>query len=417
MRWLVKSAQIVDPGGKHHGKKRDLLIEDGVITSIKASIKDSKAEKIAFTNLHASPGWIDAKVNFRDPGSEEKEGLLNGLDAAACGGFTHVVLMPSTSPVIDNKGQIEYVLHRSDDHLVRILPTGKISKGGEGKQLAELYDMFKAGAVAFSEDGPIARGELMRRALEYSKNFGGVICSTPQEESIADKGVMHEGLTSTTNGLKGIPSMVEIIRLKRDIELLRYTGGSLHVMSISCGESVKIIKEAKKEGLAITCGVAAHHLYFNDTDLEGFDANLKVMPPIRSKQDQKALLKGVKEGTIDVICSDHQPEDIEHKKLEFEIANFGIGAIEQTFAAANSLDIELDTLISKLTVAPRAVFNLEPSHIEEGAQADITFFDPTASEAVTSDSLTSLAWNNPYISHTLTGKVQGVVLGGRTVLR
>ena len=188
-------------------------------------------------------------------------------------------------------------------------------------------------------------------------------------------------------------------------------------MSISCGESVKIIKEAKKEGLAITCGVAAHHLYFNDTDLEGFDANLKVMPPIRSKQDQKALLKGVKEGTIDVICSDHQPEDIEHKKLEFEIANFGIGAIEQTFAAANSLDIELDTLISKLTVAPRAVFNLEPSHIEEGAQADITFFDPTASEAVTSDSLTSLAWNNPYISHTLTGKVQGVVLGDRTVLR
>ena len=417
MRWLVKSAHIVDPGGKHHGKKRDLLIEDGIITSIKASIKDSKAEKISFSNLHASPGWVDAKVNFRDPGAEEKEGILNGLDAAACGGFTHVVLMPSTNPVVDNKGQIDYLLHRSEDHVVRILPTGKISKGGKGKQLAELYDMFKAGAIAFTEDGPIARGELMRRALEYSKNFGGVICSMPQEESIANKGVMHEGVTSTTNGLKGIPSMVETIRLKRDIELLRYTGGSLHVMSISCAESVKIIKDAKKEGLNITCGVAVHNLYFNDTDLEGFDANLKVMPPIRSQQDQKALIKGVKDGTIDLICSDHQPEDIEHKKLEFEIANFGIGAIEQTFSAANSLDIDLETLVTKLAIAPRNVFNLESSHIEEGAKADITFFDPSREEEVNKGSLTSLAWNNPYNNTTLTGKVQGVILGNRTVLR
>ncbi len=416
MRWLIKSAQIVDPGGKHHGKKRDVLIEDGVITSVKASIQDAKAESIVLKNLHLSPGWVDTKANFRDPGDEDKEGLINGLDAAASGGFTHVVLMPGTNPVIDNKGQVEYLLRRSDDHLVRVLPTGKISKGGEGKQLAEFFDMHKSGAIAFTEDGPVAKGELMRRALEYSRNFGGVVCSLPQEESISNAGVMHEGVTSTMNGLKGIPEMVETIRLNRDIELLRYTGGRLHVMLISCAESVRIIKEAKKEGLNITCGVSAHHLFFNDEALSDFDANLKVLPPIRSEQDQKALLKGLKDGTIDVVCSDHKPEDVEHKKLEFELANFGIGAIEQTFAAAfNHMD--LDLLISKLAVGPREVMNLKEQHIEEGLEADLTLFNPTADYVVNKDDLMSLAWNNPYDQMTLTGTVYGVILGDRAILR
>jgi len=416
MRWLIKSAQIVDPGGKHHGKKRDLLIEDGVITSIKTSIQDENTQSIVLKNLHLSPGWIDAKANFRDPGDEDKEGLINGLDAAASGGFTHVVLMPGTNPVIDNKGQVEYLLRRSDDHVVRALPTGNISKGGEGKQLAEFFDMHKSGAIAFTEDGPVAKGELMRRALEYSRNFGGVVCSLPQEESISNNGVMHEGVTSTMNGLKGIPEMVETIRLNRDIALLRYTGGRLHVMLISCAESVRIIKEAKKEGLNITCGVSAHHLFFNDEALSNFDANLKVHPPIRSEEDRKALIKGLKDSTIDVVCSDHKPEDVEHKKLEFELANFGIGAIEQTFAAALN-HLELDLLISKLTTGPREVFNLSERHIEEGAEADLTLFDPHSEYTVDKASLMSLAWNNPYEKLKLTGTVHGIILGDRAVLR
>ncbi|MFT5979949.1 MAG: dihydroorotase, partial [Flavobacteriales bacterium] len=409
MRWLIKSAQIVDPGGKHHGRKRDLLIEDGVITSIKTSIQDENAESIVLKNLHLSPGWIDAKANFRDPGDEDKEGLINGLDAAASGGFTHVVLMPGTNPVIDNKGQVEYLLRRSDDHVVRALPTGNISKGSEGKQLAELFDMHKSGAIAFTEDGPVAKGELMRRALEYSRTFGGVVCSLPQEESISNNGVMHEGVTSTMNGLKGIPEMVETIRLNRDIALLRYTGGRLHVMLISCAESVRIIKEAKKEGLNITCGVSAHHLFFNDESLSNFDANLKVHPPIRAEEDRKALIKGLQDGTIDVVCSDHKPEDVEHKKLEFELANFGIGAIEQTFSAALN-HLELDLLISKLTTGPREVFNLREQHIEEGAEADLTLFDPHSEYTVDKASLMSLAWNNPYEKLKLTGIVHGIIL-------
>ncbi|MFT4878488.1 MAG: dihydroorotase [Flavobacteriales bacterium] len=416
MRWLIKSAQIVDPGGKHHGRKRDLLIEDGVITSIKTSIQDENAESIVLKNLHLSPGWIDAKANFRDPGDEDKEGLINGLDAAASGGFTHVVLMPGTNPVIDNKGQVEYLLRRSDDHVVRALPTGNISKGSEGKQLAELFDMHKSGAIAFTEDGPVAKGELMRRALEYSRTFGGVVCSLPQEESISNNGVMHEGVTSTMNGLKGIPEMVETIRLNRDIALLRYTGGRLHVMLISCAESVRIIKEAKKEGLNITCGVSAHHLFFNDESLSNFDANLKVHPPIRAEEDRKALIKGLQDGTIDVVCSDHKPEDVEHKKLEFELANFGIGAIEQTFSAALN-HLELDLLISKLTTGPREVFNLREQHIEEGAEADLTLFDPHSEYTVDKASLMSLAWNNPYEKLKLTGIVHGIILGDRAVLR
>jgi dihydroorotase len=416
MRWLIKSAQIVDPGGKHHGRKRDLLIEDGVITSIKTSIQDENAESIVLKNLHLSPGWIDAKANFRDPGDEDKEGLINGLDAAASGGFTHVVLMPGTNPVIDNKGQVEYLLRRSDDHVVRALPTGNISKGSEGKQLAELFDMHKSGAIAFTEDGPVAKGELMRRALEYSRTFGGVVCSLPQEESISNNGVMHEGVTSTMNGLKGIPEMVETIRLNRDIALLRYTGGRLHVMLISCAESVRIIKEAKKEGLNITCGVSAHHLFFNDESLSNFDANLKVHPPIRAEEDRKALIKGLQDGAIDVVCSDHKPEDVEHKKLEFELANFGIGAIEQTFSAALN-HLELDLLISKLTTGPREVFNLREQHIEEGAEADLTLFDPHSEYTVDKASLMSLAWNNPYEKLKLTGIVHGIILGDRAVLR
>ncbi|MFT6768284.1 MAG: dihydroorotase [Flavobacteriales bacterium] len=416
MRWLIKSAQIVDPGGKHHGRKRDLLIDDGVITSIKTSIQDENAESIVLKNLHLSPGWIDAKANFRDPGDEDKEGLINGLDAAASGGFTHVVLMPGTNPVIDNKGQVEYLLRRSDDHVVRALPTGNISKGSEGKQLAELFDMHKSGAIAFTEDGPVAKGELMRRALEYSRTFGGVVCSLPQEESISNNGVMHEGVTSTMNGLKGIPEMVETIRLNRDIALLRYTGGRLHVMLISCAESVRIIKEAKKEGLNITCGVSAHHLFFNDESLSNFDANLKVHPPIRAEEDRKALIKGLQDGTIDVVCSDHKPEDVEHKKLEFELANFGIGAIEQTFSAALN-HLELDLLISKLTTGPREVFNLREQHIEEGAEADLTLFDPHSEYTVDKASLMSLAWNNPYEKLKLTGIVHGIILGDRAVLR
>ena len=417
MRWLLSSVKIVEPGHALHGKKRDILIEDGKITRIASKISDSEAQPIKEKGLCVSSGWVDSRATFRDPGNEYKEGLLNGLDAASAGGFTHVALLPSTQPVVDNKGQVQYMLARSQSHAVRVLPTAMISKQGEGKQLAELYDLHKAGAVGFTDGFSTERSALLLRALEYTRNFSGLVISVPQDSDISGEGVMHEGKISTTNGLKGIPTIAETTRVKRDIDLVRYTGGRLHFALISSAESVKLIREAKKEGLDITCGVTAHHLYFNDDDLEDFDSNLKVLPPLRSNDDRKALLKGVKDGVIDVICSDHQPEDVEHKKLEFQYAQFGIGAIEQTFSAALSSGVELDDVIKAVCTNPRKLFNLDETGLEEGNNADITLFFADQEKEVEENGLFSKSWNNPYLGKKLRGDVFGIVRGAQVVTR
>lgn len=416
MRWLIKSANVIAPGNALHGKKRDLLIENGSIAAIKATISDDKANVIQAKGLCVSPGWIDSRADFRDPGEEYKEGLLNGLDAAARGGFTHVVTMPGTTPPIDHRSKLEYLLHRSANHACRLLPTGCLSQEAKGAQLAELYDMTQAGAIAFTDDRSIERAELMRRALEYSASFGAVICALPWDADLLGKGSMHEGYTSMANGLKGIPEMAETIRLMRDIELLRYSGGRLHIMLISTAESVKLIKQAKKEGLQITCGVSANHLLFCDSDLNDFDANLKVLPPFRNSNDRKALRKAVSDGTIDVICSDHRPEDVEHKDREFIRASFGIGAIEQVFSAALEAGISPEEFVQRVSITPREVFNLTEAHIAEGAYADLTLFIPDETGEVTKASLQSRAWNNPYVGRSMKGKVVGIIRGSNTVM-
>jgi dihydroorotase len=419
MRWLLKSVTLVAPGNALNGKKRDILIENGIISEIKASIPSVEAEVIRIPNLLVSLGWVDSKADFRDPGEEYKEGLANGLDAAAAGGFTHVVTMPRTTPVIDHRAQLEYLIHRGQHHAVRVLPTGCISAKGQGEQLAELYDMHQAGAVAFTDDRPIERAELMRRALEYSSTFGAVIATLPWDQDLLGKGQMHEGLTSTSNGLKGIPAMAEIVRLQRDIEILKYTGGRLHVQLIASAEAVKLIRQAKKDGLQITCGVSAHHLYFNDTALSAFNANLKTLPPLRGESDRKALLKGLEDGVIDLICSDHQPEDVEHKDLEFVRANFGIGAIENTFNAALAAGVSPENFVERVAHAPRSVFNLntESLEIKEGMEADLTLFSSQGTTLIDRSDLVSKAYNNPYLGHQLPGKVYGIIRGSQVMLR
>lgn len=416
MRWLLSSVTIVEPGSVLHGKKRDILIEDGHIVAIKSKISDDDAEKIQGKGMHVSSGWIDARVDLRDPGNEYKEGLENGLDAAAAGGFTHVVQISSTQPPIDHKGQIEYLLARSASHAVRLLPCGSISKGNQGKQLAELFDLDKAGAVGFTDGYAVERTALMLRALEYTKNFDGLVISIPLDADIQGEGQMHEGVTSTMNGLKGIPTLAETARVKRDIDLVRYTGGRLHFGLISSAESVKLIKEAKKEGLAITCGVSAQHLFFDDSDLANFESNLKVLPPLRTDKDKKALVKAVKDGVIDVICSDHHPEDIEHKKLEFLYATFGAAGIEQTFAAAMESGVDQDTCIKALTQNPREVFQLPETSISEGAFADLTLFFPEETQSISRSTQVSKGWNNPYLDQTLKGKIKGIIRGDRMVI-
>ncbi|MCH2199222.1 MAG: dihydroorotase [Flavobacteriales bacterium] len=416
MRWLIKSATIVDPNSPLNGKKRDILIQNGKISDIKSKISDKKAKEISFPNLHVSPGWVDTRAHFADPGEEYKEGLQNGLDAAAAGGFTHVVSMPDTTPVIDSKGQLEYLLRRSDGHATRLCPAGALSQGSKGKQLAELYDMHCSGAVMFTDGHSTKRTELMRRALEYTKTFGGVVGSLPFDEDLSAKGNMHEGVTSTMNGLKAIPTMAETIRIMRDIELLRYTGGRLHFMLVSSAEGLNLIKRAKKEGLEVTCGVSVHHLMHTDEDLVDFNSNLKVSPPFRSKSDRSALLKAVKDGTVDVICSDHRPEDVEHKKLEFPQANFGIGAIEDSFSVAMTAGVSPEQFVERTAHAGRKLIGLEASAIQKDVEADLTLFDPSLKHEVNKDHI-SLAYNNPYVGQELTGKVFGVIRGEAAAIR
>jgi dihydroorotase len=408
MRWLIKSAVIVDPLSSHHGQTKDILIEDGIIKTIKSKISDGKAEKINFADLHVSPGFVDLKANFREPGTEYKEGIWNGLDAAAKGGFSHVVTMPDTTPPIAGRADVEYLLRRSNGHTVQLHPAAAMSAQLKGKQLSEMFDMQQGGAVFFTDNAPVERTELMKRALEYANNFGAVIASLPCDADLNGKGVVHEGTTSTQNGLKGIPVLSETIRLMRDIALLKYTGGKLHVLLVSSAEGVELIRKAKKDGAQITCAVSANHLYFNDSALEGFDANLKVIPPLRSESDRKALVKAVKEGVIDAICSDHQPEDVEHKNKEFEQASFGIGAIEHTFSAALNAGLTLEQCIQALAISPREVLNIPHEGIEEGSSVDLVLYNPNESHQVEKDNLVSKAWNNPYIGKTMKGAIYGV---------
>lgn len=412
MKTLIKSATILDPQSKHHLKKRDILIDKGRIEKIGTKINGEGTKTISEKNLHLSPGWIDMRANFQDPGFEYKEDLISGMKAAAKGGFTGVVLMPSTEPPVSNKAQIEYLLNKSAKHLVRIYPTGSLSENREGKNLAEMFDMYRSGAVAFTDDKTsLTRTEMMSRGLDYVRNFDGLVMSFPFDNGVNPGGVMHEGAISVSLGMKGIPSLAEELRLKRDIELLRYHGGRMHVSLISTANAVQIIRKAKKEGLEITAGICAHQLYFTDEDLKSFDTRLKVLPPFRTKTDRDALIKGIADGTIDVICSDHSPEDVEAKKREFEFAAYGISSIETTFATANTVldpHQDLSNWLAAFTSRPRKILGLQQIIIEEGEPVDMTLFDPEKMKAKSASEFASKSKNTPLLDVELKGSVIGV---------
>ena len=408
MKTLLKSVIVLDNRSSHHLKKRDVLLDKGKIVSIAASIRDDKAKVIDAKGLHISPGWIDLRANFRDPGFEFKEDLQSGIAAARRGGFATVVLMPSTLPVADNKGSIEYTLARTQNSNVNILPAGCLSEKMEGKQLSEMYDMHKAGAVAFTDDKNSVSTELMSRSLEYSKNFDGLIMSFPYENGLSAHGQVNESPTSVALGMKGIPNVAEEIRLQRDIDLLRYSGGRLHVSLISSAKSVELIRKAKKEGLMISCAVAAHQLSFLDEDLMDFDTNLKVLPPFRSKDDRKALIAGIKDGTIDAICSDHSPEDVEHKLREFEDADFGISGIESAFCTAFTAlekQMSLEEILAKFTTGPAGVLRLAMGKVEDGNEGPFTIFSTEENTNFTEASWLSKSANNPFANKELRGRI------------
>lgn len=414
MNALIKSATIVNSKSPFNGKTVDILIEKGIIKKIAANIKNTdNFQEIKQKDLHVSIGWFDFRANFCDPGFEYKEDLNSGLKAAAKGGFTGVMVMPSTNPVIDNKSGIEYIINKTKNNIVNAYPAGALSVKCEGNEMAEMYDMHLAGAVAFTDNKKsIANPNLLTRALLYNQSFGGLVINYPNNRHLFNNGQINEGVTSTRLGLKGIPAIAEEIMVNRDIFLAEYCNAAIHLSNISTKKSVQLIKEAKAKGLKITADVNSYHLLLDETELETFDSNLKVMPPLRTKDDIKALIKGLKEGVIDIICSDHTPQDIEHKQCEFDHAAFGIINLQTSFAAMNTAlkgKLALDQTIDLITTNPRQTLNLDIPKMEVGEQANLTLFSPTETQVVKTETLVSKSKNSPFIGKTLTGKVYGIV--------
>ena len=417
MSTLLKSATIVDASSPFNGQTKDILITDGFIKKIADSIPSKKEYTIIKKdNLHVSCGWFDTSVSFGEPGYEERETIKNGLEVAAKSGFTAVALNANTKPVVDNKSSVEFLLNKSNNSATKLYPIAALTQGSEGKEIAELYDMQQHGAIAFADyNKPVSNDNLMKIALLYAQNFDGLILSFPKNNAIAGEGIANEGTNSTKLGLKGAPALAEHIQIARDLFLLEYTGGKLHIPTISSEKSILLIKEAKKKGLKVTCSVAIHNLVLSDDELQDFDSNFKVNPPLRTKKDTKALQKAIKSGVIDIITSDHNPIDIEHKKVEFSEAKNGTIGLESAFGALNTI-FNLEDYIENITHKPRAIFGLETISISEESPANITFFNPDSPYIFSLENLLSTSKNSAFLGKKLSGKVYGIYANNQLIL-
>jgi dihydroorotase len=405
MNLLIKSATIIDPNSPFHQQVADILIEDGYISLIAPKV-NAKAETIEAKGKYVSPGFFDMNCNIGELGQETKEDLVSGIKAAAAGGFTGIALMPNSQPPVHSKAEVEYLFNRAKNKLVDVYPLGAISHKREGKDLAEMYDMYLSGAKAFTDGNrPVQDAGLMERALLYTMGFGALVFSYPEDTAIAGKAKVHEGEVSTLLGMKGIPALAEELMIARDLYLAEYTGSKIHFTTISTTRSVELIREAKKKGLKVTCDVAAHHLLLTDEALSGFDSMYKVKPPLRTRDDVKALIKGLKDGTIDAISSQHTPHEVEFKNVEFEVAEFGVIALQTAFSTALKAGLDMELLVKKLSINPRAILDIEIAVIAEGKKANLALLDPDAEWVYTKENNQSKSYNSPFIGQNLKGKI------------
>jgi len=409
MNLLIKSATIIDSKSDFHNTTQDIIVEKGVITKISKSIKNPKNYKeIKLDNLHISQGWFDSSVCFGEPGFEERDTIQNGLKTAAASGFTSVAMNANTYPVIDTNADVTFVNSKSANNAVTLVPIGALTKESKGDDLAELFDMKNAGAGAFYDyKKSVSNPNLLKIALQYASNFGGLVCSFAQENKISGLGVMNEGITSTSVGLKGNPSLAEDLHVARDLFLLEYTEGKLHIPTISTAKSVDLIREAKKKKLDVTCSVAIHNLCFTDDVLKDFDTSFKVSPPLRIQEDLEALINGLKDGTIDMVTSDHNPINIELKKVEFDYAYYGTIGLESAFGALNSI-FTIKKTIGLLT-SGKERFGLENSSINIGNILDIALFNPDTKYIFSDCNIISKSKNTIFDQVELKGNVYGII--------
>lgn len=413
MQLLIKNATILRPTEDSPQKGVDLLIQDGIIQKIGTNLIAPGVQEVTSDDLHVSMGWMDLGTQIGDPGLEHREDLTSAANAAMAGGFTALACLPNTQPAIDTKAQVLYIQNNTRHALVDFYPIGAASKNCEGKDLTEMLDLYKAGAVAFSDGKKaIQNNGMMMRALQYAKAFNGLVLNQPHDHSICQDGQVHEGEVSTSLGIKGIPDLAEIVMVERDINLLEYTASKAHLTNISSAKSVGLVRAAKQKQLQITASVPVLNLIFEDKEVLEFDANYKVMPPLRAQTDREALIAGLIDGTIDIISTNHVPLEEEEKKLEFAYAGFGVIGLETAFALLNTHLAErlgLERIIEKLAFNPRTILGLDLPLIQEGEQANLTIFDPSLKWNFEMKDIFSKSKNTPCIGHVFLGRVLGVV--------
>lgn len=416
MNTIIREAKIIDSESPFHNQTVDIIIVDGIIKKIGDSLPNSdNTEEIKLDNLHLSQGWFDSSVSLGEPGFEDCETIANGLDVAAKSGFTAIALQPNSYPIIDNQSQVNFVKTKANGFATQLFPIGALTKSSEGKDMAELFDMKNAGAVAFGDyNKNLDNSNLLKIAMQYVQDFDSLVIAFAQDTNIKGNGVANEGIVSTRLGLKGIPSLAEELQIARNLFLLEYTGGKLHIPTISTSKSVQLIKEAKAKGLNVSCSVSVHHLVLTDSTLEGFDTRCKVSPPLRTDADRKALIAGILDNTIDMITSDHNPIDIEHKKMEFDMAKNGTIGLESAFGALSTV-LPLEKIIEKLT-AGKSRFGIETQTISEGNLANLTFFNPEGTSIFTKENILSKSKNSAFLGTELKGKVYGIANQGKLVL-
>src|SRR6201996_4923649 len=403
MNLLIKSATILDPNSPFNQQVADILIKNGTIAEIAKDIK-TDTEVFDAADKQLSPGFFDLNCNIGELGLETKEDLKTGTAAAAAGGFTGIALMPNTQPPVHSKAEVEYLLNRAKNNMVDIYPLGTISHKREGKDMAEMYDMFLSGAKAFTDGNrPVQDAGLMERALLYTQGFKAFVFSYPEDTAIAGKAKVNEGEVSTLLGMKGIPSLAEELMIARDLYLAEYTGSRIHFSTISTTRSVELIREAKRKGLEVTCDVAAHHLVLTDEALLGFDSLYKVKPPLRTQDDVDALLAGLKDGTIDAIVSQHTPHEVEFKDVEFEVAEFGIIGLQTAFSLALKAGLDIELIVQKMAIGPRQVLNIEVPTIADSELANLVITDTDAEWEYTRKNNRSKSYNSPFIGQNLKG--------------